>query len=144
MTDILNYMSTNEEYIGWTAWAAGPFWGNASPCCTDQLQWGSLEPYSLASDGSPGYVFLPPLSLSLPFPFSNFLPPSSSLFPLPHNHIIKPFAHTLTYHRLYYTVWLQYIQPLLPKSLQWAGISSINAPAKTITGVKHPGHHPRV
>lgn len=54
VSDILNYMADNEEYIGWTAWAAGPFWGANSPCCTDSQQWGSLEPGSKAGDGSPG------------------------------------------------------------------------------------------
>ncbi|KAH8682958.1 glycoside hydrolase family 5 protein [Tricladium varicosporioides] len=54
LTDMLNYMSSNPEYIGWTAWAAGPFWGTNSACCTDSAQWGSLEPGSKASDGSPG------------------------------------------------------------------------------------------
>ncbi|PQE13858.1 endoglucanase 1 protein [Rutstroemia sp. NJR-2017a BBW] len=29
---IINYMAQNDEYIGWTAWAAGPFWGTNSPC----------------------------------------------------------------------------------------------------------------
>lgn len=52
--DLIKYMANNEEYIGWTAWAAGPFWGSASPCCTDGAQYGSLEPGSLAGDGSPG------------------------------------------------------------------------------------------
>ncbi|KAB8291741.1 hypothetical protein EYC80_006536 [Monilinia laxa] len=51
---LIDYMAQNDVYIGWTAWAAGPFWGSYSPCCTDSLQWGSLEPGSLASDGSPG------------------------------------------------------------------------------------------
>lgn len=54
LTDMVNYMANNPEYIGWTAWAAGPFWGASSPCCTDQQQWGSLEPGSKARDGSPG------------------------------------------------------------------------------------------
>ncbi|RDL35283.1 (Trans)glycosidase [Venustampulla echinocandica] len=54
ISDLLQYMDDNEEYIGWTAWAAGPFWGPNSPCCTDSKQWGSLEPGSKASDGSPG------------------------------------------------------------------------------------------
>ena len=62
LEDMLNYMSENEEYIGWTAWAAGPFWGSYSPCCTDSVQLGSLEPGSTAVDGSPGLydtVWLP-------------------------------------------------------------------------------------
>ncbi|KAI1815028.1 glycoside hydrolase family 5 protein [Poronia punctata] len=62
LEDMLNYMSDNEEYIGWTAWAAGPFWGPNSPCCTDSVQLGSLEPGSTAADGSPGLydtVWLP-------------------------------------------------------------------------------------
>ncbi|EPE29894.1 (Trans)glycosidase [Glarea lozoyensis ATCC 20868] len=54
LTGMLQYMADNEEYIGWTAWAAGPFWGTYSPCCTDSQQWGSLEPGSKAGDGSPG------------------------------------------------------------------------------------------
>jgi endoglucanase len=54
VTDIINYMAENDEYIGWTAWAAGPLWGKNSPCCSDSLQWGSLEPGSTAADGSPG------------------------------------------------------------------------------------------
>jgi endoglucanase len=62
----LEYMESNPEYIGWTAWAAGPLWGNNSPCCTNQVQLGSLEPGSKAAGGDPGLydnvwlpVFLP-------------------------------------------------------------------------------------
>ncbi|CAG8958388.1 hypothetical protein HYFRA_00011065 [Hymenoscyphus fraxineus] len=51
---ILGYMRDNPEYIGWTAWAAGPFWGANSACCADSKQWGSLEPTSKAADGGPG------------------------------------------------------------------------------------------
>lgn len=54
LTDALAYMDTNPEYIGWTAWAAGPFWGTNSPCCTDSTQLGSLEPGSTAAGGAPG------------------------------------------------------------------------------------------
>lgn len=54
LVDIINYMAENPVYIGWTAWAAGPLWGSYSACCADSEQWGSLEPDSLASDGSPG------------------------------------------------------------------------------------------
>lgn len=54
LSDALAYMEENEEYIGWTAWAAGPFWGSYAPCCSNSTQIGSLEPGSLASDGSPG------------------------------------------------------------------------------------------
>jgi endoglucanase len=53
VTDMVNYMAANDVYIGWTAWAAGPLWGTYSPCCTDSKQWGSLEPGSTASDGTP-------------------------------------------------------------------------------------------
>ena len=53
LTDLLTYMETNPEWIGWTAWAAGPFWGTNSPCCTDQKQLGSLEPGSKAANGGP-------------------------------------------------------------------------------------------
>lgn len=54
LTDAIAYMSDNEEYIGWAAWAAGPFWGAYAPCCSNSTQLGSLEPGSLAGDGSPG------------------------------------------------------------------------------------------
>lgn len=54
LQDALKYMEDNSEYLGWTAWAAGPFWGNASPCCTDSAQLGSLEPGSTAAGGAPG------------------------------------------------------------------------------------------
>jgi endoglucanase len=81
LTDIINYMANNPEYIGWTAWAAGPFWGTAAPCCSDGAQLGSLEPGSKAAGGYPS---------------------------------------------LYDTVWLPVIQPLVPKLLQWSGISSVN------------------
>lgn len=56
ITDIINYMADNDAYIGWSAWAAGPFWGVYSPCCSNSATWGSLEPGSIASDGSPGWV----------------------------------------------------------------------------------------
>ena len=51
--EALKYMEENDEYIGWTAWAAGPFWGPNSPCCTDNEQLGSLEPGSEAVGGGP-------------------------------------------------------------------------------------------
>lgn len=53
LTEALAYMSDNEEYIGWSAWAAGPFWGSSAPCCSDGTKLGSLEPGSTAGDGSP-------------------------------------------------------------------------------------------
>ncbi|KAH8194702.1 hypothetical protein TruAng_011136 [Truncatella angustata] len=52
--EMIKYMADNAEYIGWTAWAAGPFWGPNSPCCTNSTQLGSLEPGSTSADGSPG------------------------------------------------------------------------------------------
>lgn len=58
ITDMVNYMASNDVYIGWTAWAAGPFWGSYSPCCADYGNWGSLEPGSTAADGSPGFYDL--------------------------------------------------------------------------------------
>jgi len=69
ITDLINYLSDNDVYIGWTAWAAGPFWGTSSPCCTDSKSFGSLEPGSLASDGSPGLyetVWLPVIEPLVP------------------------------------------------------------------------------
>ncbi|KAI1267887.1 glycoside hydrolase family 5 protein [Xylariaceae sp. FL1019] len=69
LTDIITYMADNDEYIGWTAWAAGPFWGSNSPCCSDSAQLGSLEPGSTAVDGSPGLydtVFLPVIEPLVP------------------------------------------------------------------------------
>ena len=86
---IINYMAQNPEYIGWSAWAAGPFWGTNSPCCTDSKQYGSLEPGIAAAGGGPS---------------------------------------------LYTSVWQPVIQPLLPKTLQKSGISSINGPGGAGTG----------
>ncbi|KAK3115672.1 hypothetical protein LTR53_004735 [Teratosphaeriaceae sp. CCFEE 6253] len=57
LTDAVNYMAANPEYIGWTAWAAGPLWGTSSPCCTDYQPFGSLEPGSRAGDGGPGLYY---------------------------------------------------------------------------------------
>ena len=57
LTDILNYINDTPEYIGYSIWAAGPFWGSGSPCCTDQQQYGSLEPnIPAAGGGDPLYV----------------------------------------------------------------------------------------
>ncbi|SPQ21567.1 527d8d77-a4a9-4c69-9b9f-50e02667cd75 [Thermothielavioides terrestris] len=69
LNGILDYMAQNDEYIGWTAWAAGPFWGSNSPCCTDSKQWGSLEPGSKAADGGPSLydtVWLPVIQKKVP------------------------------------------------------------------------------
>jgi len=54
LTDIVDYMADNSVYIGWSIWAAGPLWGSYSACCANGGQWGSLEPGSVAADGSPG------------------------------------------------------------------------------------------
>ena len=53
LTDFVNYMSDNPEYIGWTGWAAGPLWGPNAPCCSDSAQLGSFEPGSTAAGGGP-------------------------------------------------------------------------------------------
>ncbi|KAK5109357.1 hypothetical protein LTR62_007127 [Meristemomyces frigidus] len=53
----IDYLDANEEYIGWTAWAAGPLWGTSSPCCNSGVNLGSLEPGSKAQDGSPGLYY---------------------------------------------------------------------------------------
>ncbi|EAQ86422.1 hypothetical protein CHGG_07675 [Chaetomium globosum CBS 148.51] len=69
LNGILDFMAENEEYIGWTAWAAGPFWGPNSPCCTDQKQLGSLEPGSKAAGGAPSLydtVWLPVFQKKVP------------------------------------------------------------------------------
>ncbi|TVY27073.1 Endoglucanase [Lachnellula hyalina] len=87
ITELANYMAQNEEYIGWTAWAAGPLWGTNSPCCGDGNAWGSLEPGSVAADGSPGF---------------------------------------------YTTVWERDIQPLVPRVLQWSGVSSVQGGGLTM------------
>lgn len=47
-TFFVTYLTTNPHFL------AGPFWGTASPCCTDSAALGSLEPGSKAEDGSPG------------------------------------------------------------------------------------------
>lgn len=69
LNDLLDYMAANDEWIGWTAWAAGPFWGSYSPCCTDDFQFGSLEPGSKAAGGSPSLydtVWIPVIQKKVP------------------------------------------------------------------------------
>lgn len=69
LADALEYMESNDEYIGWTAWAAGPLWGANSPCCSSSQQLGSLEPGSTAAGGGPGLydnVWLPVFVPNLP------------------------------------------------------------------------------
>ena len=69
LNGMLDYMTNNEEYIGWTAWAAGPFWGSSSPCCTDSKQFGSLEPGSKAAGGGPSLydtVWVPTIQKKVP------------------------------------------------------------------------------
>lgn len=89
ITGIIDYLAQNDVYIGWAAWAAGPFWGSNSACCADSKQWGSLEPNSRAGDGSPG---------------------------------------------MYESVWQADIQPILPKQLQWNGVSSVKGGNLTSKG----------
>ncbi|KIJ53787.1 glycoside hydrolase family 5 protein [Sphaerobolus stellatus SS14] len=50
--DLLTFLEQNDEFIGWTAWAAGPFWGTADACCGPDT--GSLEPNTLTTSGTPG------------------------------------------------------------------------------------------
>ncbi|KAH8664379.1 endoglucanase 1 [Xylariales sp. PMI_506] len=69
LPELVSYMASHPQYIGWTMWAAGPLWGTASPCCEDGISDGSLEPGSLASDGSPGMydtVWLPTMEPIVP------------------------------------------------------------------------------
>ncbi|KAF8318153.1 cellulase-domain-containing protein [Clavulina sp. PMI_390] len=49
----IEYLNENDEYIGWSMWAAGPIWGTAAPCCSDSTPLGSLEPTSVAGGGGP-------------------------------------------------------------------------------------------
>jgi len=49
--DLLNYLTANDVYIGWSIWAAGPIWGTNSPCCGPDT--GSLEPGNLNDLGQP-------------------------------------------------------------------------------------------
>jgi endoglucanase len=94
VSDMINYMAENSAYIGWTAWAAGPLWGSYSPCCADSGTWGSLEPGSKASDGTPG---------------------------------------------MYEGVWVKDIEPLVPKTLQWTGITSVKGGALSSKPAKRNG-----
>jgi len=49
--DMLNYLEANDVYIGWAIWAAGPIWGDNSPCCGPDT--GSLEPGNVNDLGGP-------------------------------------------------------------------------------------------
>uniref|UniRef100_A0A0W0F420 cellulase n=1 Tax=Moniliophthora roreri TaxID=221103 RepID=A0A0W0F420_MONRR len=51
LDDLLTFLEDNDVWIGWTAWAAGPFWGTFSPCCGTDT--GSLEPGTLNDLGEP-------------------------------------------------------------------------------------------
>ncbi|KAL9055087.1 MAG: hypothetical protein Q9162_003757 [Coniocarpon cinnabarinum] len=53
LTDLLNYINDQPEYIGWALWSAGPFWGTSAPCCGDGQPLGSLEPGVAAGGGGP-------------------------------------------------------------------------------------------
>lgn len=115
-------MAANDEYIGWTAWAAGPLWGTISPCCTDTKQYGSLEPGSRAGDGSPGYALL-----------STSISTKCGLL-----------MKSCDVRRLYETVWLKAIQPLVPSMLQWSGVSSVKGGTLTSgPGKKYSGRYGR-
>ncbi|KAF9041575.1 endoglucanase 1 [Panaeolus papilionaceus] len=49
--DLLTYLETNDVYIGWAIWAAGPLWGTSSACCGPDT--GSLEPGGVNDRGTP-------------------------------------------------------------------------------------------
>ncbi|KAH8112633.1 endoglucanase 1 [Phellopilus nigrolimitatus] len=51
ITDMLTFLEANDEYIGWSIWAAGPLWGTGSPCCGADT--GSLEPGQVNDLGQP-------------------------------------------------------------------------------------------
>lgn len=50
LKELLDYLAANDEYIGWTGWAAGPLWGTFRSCCGDDS--GNLEPGTKAGNGS--------------------------------------------------------------------------------------------
>jgi len=55
LPQLIQYLSENDVYIGWSAWAAGPFWGTNSACCGTTV--GSLEPGQINAEGGPdGYT----------------------------------------------------------------------------------------
>ncbi|KAJ7763175.1 endoglucanase 1 [Mycena maculata] len=49
--DLVQYLAANDEWIGWSIWAAGPLWGPNSPCCGPDT--GSLEPGQVNDLGQP-------------------------------------------------------------------------------------------
>ncbi|WVF66159.1 hypothetical protein IAT40_000899 [Kwoniella sp. CBS 6097] len=66
---LLDYLSENDVYIGWAAWAAGPLWKNNSACCNNFEPVGSLEPGTFGSDGTPSQyydVWLPYIQPKIP------------------------------------------------------------------------------
>ncbi|KEP48093.1 glycoside hydrolase family 5 protein [Rhizoctonia solani 123E] len=50
LKELFGYLAANDEYIGWTGWAAGPLWGTFRSCCGDDS--GNLEPGTKAGNGS--------------------------------------------------------------------------------------------
>jgi len=66
---MLDYLADNDEYIGWSAWAAGPLWGTSSACCNNFLPVGSLEPGTVGAMGEPSQyydVWLPAIKPKIP------------------------------------------------------------------------------
>ncbi|CAK5274384.1 unnamed protein product, partial [Mycena citricolor] len=51
VTELVQYLNNNPEWIGWSAWAAGPLWGTSTPCCGADT--GSLEPGQRNDLGQP-------------------------------------------------------------------------------------------
>ncbi|KAF9063459.1 endoglucanase 1 [Rhodocollybia butyracea] len=50
LPQMIQYLTANDVYIGWSAWAAGPIWGTASACCGTTV--GSLEPGGINLEGT--------------------------------------------------------------------------------------------
>ncbi|KAH7087288.1 cellulase-domain-containing protein [Auriculariales sp. MPI-PUGE-AT-0066] len=65
--EMIDYISANDEYIGWAAWAAGPLWGTFRSCCGDET--GNYEPNTLTINGTPGAydtIWVPTLRPRIP------------------------------------------------------------------------------
>ena len=76
-TSLLNFMKNNNDvWIGWTIWAAGPWWGDyiytVAPATPDRPQWNILDDFLTATGGAPGATIhtLNPQELRPPAPIT--------------------------------------------------------------------------
>lgn len=125
IAELINYLGANDEYIGWSAWAAGEFLLSLPSFSASLSPWCLLSPRDKFAD-----EMLPPKTTG---PLWGTYSPccedggqDGSLEPGSVSSNGSP--------GMYITVWLAAIQPLLPSRLQWNGPASIHGGPLTSKG----------